>query len=135
MNRFGIAAIIALALPALHCATAADTKPNIVLMVADDLGYGDPGCYGATKIKTPRMDQLYNLGQAHNLVGEQPERAAAMKARYAQVEAGFHHSGCYRTSQQTEVPRYSSGDNDNFTDAEPSTCNRPVIQSLGQWNS
>ena len=36
--------------------------PNIVLIYADDLGYGDLGCYGATKWKTPRLDQLASQG-------------------------------------------------------------------------
>src|SRR5687767_4553029 len=31
---------------------------NVVLIVADDLGYGDVGCYGATKVKTPNIDRL-----------------------------------------------------------------------------
>jgi len=33
-------------------------KPNIVFILADDLGYGDLGCYGQTKIRTPHLDKL-----------------------------------------------------------------------------
>ncbi|HJZ90117.1 MAG TPA: arylsulfatase [Gemmataceae bacterium] len=38
-------------------ATAAD-RPNIVFILADDLGWGDLGCYGQTKIRTPSIDKL-----------------------------------------------------------------------------
>ena len=44
-------------------AIAADDKPNIVLIYADDLGYGDLSCYGATKIRTPRIDSLARDGK------------------------------------------------------------------------
>lgn len=37
-------------------------KPNIVFIMADDLGYGDLGCYGQTKILTPRIDSLQRMG-------------------------------------------------------------------------
>ncbi len=37
---------------------AASESPNVVVIFADDLGYGDVSCYGATKIKTPNMDRL-----------------------------------------------------------------------------
>ena len=32
--------------------------PNIVFILADDIGYGDFGCYGAVKVKTPNIDKL-----------------------------------------------------------------------------
>jgi arylsulfatase A-like enzyme len=44
-------------------APAADTvRPNIVLIYADDLGYGDTGCYGATRIPTPNIDRIAREG-------------------------------------------------------------------------
>lgn len=47
-------------------ASAADAppppRPNVVFIVADDLGYGDLGAYGATRIKTPHLDQLAAQG-------------------------------------------------------------------------
>ena len=33
-------------------------KPNIIVILTDDLGYGDPVCYGGTKLKTPNIDRL-----------------------------------------------------------------------------
>jgi arylsulfatase A len=45
-------------------AVAADPpkKPNVVIFLADDLGYGDPGCYGHPRIKTPNLDAFAKEG-------------------------------------------------------------------------
>jgi arylsulfatase A-like enzyme len=41
---------------------AAETRPNIILIYADDIGYGDLGCYGATAVKTPHLDSIAKAG-------------------------------------------------------------------------
>lgn len=60
---------------------AAIPRPNILLIVADDLGYRDLGCYGATKVKTPRIDRLASesvrFTDAHSIC------ATCMPSRYA----------------------------------------------------
>lgn len=43
-------------------AESSSTKPNIIVIMADDLGYGDLSCYGAESFKTPNIDQLASEG-------------------------------------------------------------------------
>jgi arylsulfatase A-like enzyme len=50
-------AAIALSLVMTTSLIAAD-KPNMIFILADDLGYGDLGCYGQEVIKTPRLDRM-----------------------------------------------------------------------------
>jgi len=75
-------------LAALHAADARKPQsPNVVLIVADDLGYGDVGCYGATKIKTPRLDRLAGDGvrftDAHSVAAVcNPSRYSILAGTY-----------------------------------------------------
>ncbi len=77
------AALIAVAIVPLSAAE----KPNVILMVADDLGYRDLSCYGATKLATPRIDSLSRDGarftDAHSYSGIcMPSRYAMLSGRY-----------------------------------------------------
>jgi len=66
MNRRAFlqhAGLASLALPAwARAAAAPDRNPNIVYIIADDLGYGDLGCYGQTHFGTPNIDRLATEG-------------------------------------------------------------------------
>ncbi len=74
--------------------TAAEmVKPNIVYILTDDLGYGDIGCYGATKVKTPNLDRLASQGcrftDAHATASVcTPTRYALLTGCYAWRQAG-----------------------------------------------
>lgn len=46
----------------LLVATVLVTKPSVIVILADDVGYGDLGSYGATKTKTPNLDKLASQG-------------------------------------------------------------------------
>jgi len=63
-------------------------RPNVLFILADDLGYGDLGCYGATKVKTPNIDRLAREGcrftDAHSPCSVcTPSRYNLLTGRYA----------------------------------------------------
>ena len=70
-----------------HKRTAESTRPNIVFILADDMGYSDLGCYGA-EIETPHLDKLASGGlqftQFYNTGRCWPTRAALLTGYYAQ---------------------------------------------------
>lgn len=68
-------------------ALADDRPPNIVFLIADDLGYGDLGCYGQTKIRTPNLDRVAaggmrftNYYSGHNVCA--PSRCVLMTGKH-----------------------------------------------------
>lgn len=91
MNNYTTGLVLGLSLTIASFSSGNERPPNVVLIFADDLGYGDLSCYGASKLKTPNIDKLAAEGRkftdAHSasavctpsryglLTGEYPFRA------------------------------------------------------------
>ncbi|MDG1896069.1 MAG: sulfatase-like hydrolase/transferase [Fuerstiella sp.] len=76
------------------CRATAVDRPNIVFILADDLGYGDLGCYGHPVAKTPNIDRLAQNGvrfTQHYSNGPEcsPTRTAFLTGRYQQRVGGL----------------------------------------------
>lgn len=69
-------------------ARAAD-RPNVVLIFADDVGYGDVGCYGATKVQTPNIDRLAKEGRM--FTDAHSASAVCTPSRYALLTGEYPH--------------------------------------------
>ncbi|MFY0653498.1 MAG: sulfatase-like hydrolase/transferase [Cyclobacteriaceae bacterium] len=80
---------ILMAALSFHAKGQFDQKPNIVLIMADDLGFGDISCYGSTKINTPVLDKMASEGMKfidYHSNGSvcTPTRAALLTGNYQQ---------------------------------------------------
>jgi arylsulfatase A-like enzyme len=83
-----VALIVSLMGGALTPEAAAADKPNIVILFADDMGYGDAGCFGHPTIRTPHIDRMavegLKLTGFSVAVGScRPSRTSLMTGRYA----------------------------------------------------
>src|SRR5690242_10687911 len=86
--RLGLLLILLVMVP-----RTTQARPNIVIILADDLGYGDVGCYGATRVKTPNLDRLAAQGlrftDAHASSGTcTPSRYSLLTGEYAWRKKG-----------------------------------------------
>ncbi len=79
---------------ALCAAVAHAERPNVILVMTDDQGYGDLGCHGNQVIKTPNLDKLHaqstRLTNFHVSPTCAPTRAALMTGRYANATGVWH---------------------------------------------
>jgi hypothetical protein len=60
-KKFWLTALMFSVLP-LSSEASKPEKPNIIIIYADDLGYGDVSCYGAASISTPNIDRIAKQG-------------------------------------------------------------------------
>ena len=88
-----LAAVFAVSLLAIDVPanlSAADTRPNIVLIIADDMGWEDCGSYGNKRIKTPQLERLAKEGMRFdNMIltcsSCSPSRSSLITSRFPPV--------------------------------------------------
>ncbi len=54
--------VVAIQAALTNASFAKSDQPNMIFILADDLGYGDLGCFGQQQIQTPRLDQMADEG-------------------------------------------------------------------------
>ncbi|MCA9036775.1 MAG: arylsulfatase [Planctomycetaceae bacterium] len=85
-------------------------RPNIIVILADDMGYSDAGCYGG-EIQTPNLDSLAANGlrftQFYNTARCWPSRAVIMTGYYAQQVRRDAHFGTGRRGGQGQRPAWA----------------------------
>jgi arylsulfatase A len=85
--------VLALQLAMISVTTQAASPPNVILIMIDDLGFGDVGCYGATAVETPNVDRLaaeglrFTSGYAAASTCT-PTRFATLTGKYAWRQEG-----------------------------------------------
>ncbi len=60
--------MLVIVLGALDAYAESPSKPNILLIMADDIAYDNVGCYGSEHFKTPRLDELARTGIKYSTI-------------------------------------------------------------------
>lgn len=131
---------ILLALALCHIVTprlfAARQQPNFILIFCDDLGYGDLGCFGSTKNRTPRIDRLAAEGRRFtNFYSSSPvctpSRSSLMTGCYPR-RVGMHED---YTGHWVLIPRSRRGLNPSeLTLPEALKEKRYATACIGKWH-
>lgn len=101
--------LILLGISSLPGLSFASDKPNIIFILADDLGWTDTGVYGSQYYETPNIDRLAAQGlkfnQYHNCQNCQPTRAALMSGQYGPRTGVYTVGGIGRFNWQSRPLR------------------------------
>ncbi|XP_008071620.1 arylsulfatase E isoform X2 [Carlito syrichta] len=106
-TRLAVTFAVLLGLMSPACSDISGSWPNVLLMMADDLGIGDIGCYGNTTVRTPNIDRLAEEGVIliqHLAAASMctPSRAAFLTGRYP-IRSGMVSSNGLRVLQWVSV--------------------------------
>ena len=137
-HEYNMKLAITLALLSLTAAlqSADTTTPNIIVIFCDDLGYGDLGCYGSAKNRTPHVDQLAADGMMFTDFYSSspvctPSRASLMTGCYPR-RVGMHEDF---TGHWVLIPRSRRGLNpEEVTVAEVLKSQGYVTACVGKWH-
>jgi arylsulfatase A len=91
------------------------SKPNIILFLADDMGWGDAGCYGQNKIKTPNLDRM--AGNGLRFTNAYTVAPVCAPARSGLME-GLHNGHTLVRNNQSRQKKNLSFSEENYTMAE-----------------
>jgi len=137
MKPFYLLLFLALGIPAARPASAAEqTPPNFIVIFCDDLGYGDLGCYGSTKNRTPHIDRIADEGvRFTNFYSSSPvctpSRSSLLTGCYAR-RVGMHEA---ETGHWVLIPRNKRGLHpDETTIAELLKAQGYATACIGKWH-
>ncbi|MFM8469887.1 MAG: arylsulfatase [Limisphaerales bacterium] len=140
----------------LHCcvepATAAPRPPNVVFIIADDLGWGDLGCYGQKIIRTPHLDRLAAEGMrfTHHYSGNAvcaPSRCVLMTGKHP-GHAFIRDNRQFKPNEEGQYPipadtitlaklfqqrGYATGGFGKWGLGGPGTTGEPLKQGFTRW--
>lgn len=132
------------ALPAASRAAGELAKPNVVVLVTDDQGYGDLACHGNSFIRTPNFDRLYGesvrFSNFHVDSYCTPTRSALMTGRYAHRVGGWG-TVCGRNMLRdgevtmADIFRHNGYRTGHFGKWHLGTCHpyRPIDRGFDEW--
>ncbi len=142
--------IAALSLLLLASIAPAQERPNIIFILADDLGYGDLGCYGQSKIRTPNLDRM--AAEGTRLTQHYSGNAVCAPSRCV-LMTGLHPGHAYirnnkehRPEGQEPLPEeivslpkllkasgYTTGGFGKWGLGGPGTSGQPLKQGFDRW--
>jgi arylsulfatase A-like enzyme len=124
----GIAACSAMGTGMFSCiSTKQEKKPNVILIMTDDQGYGDLSCHGSNDVSTPALDRLYSesvrLTDFHVSPTCAPTRASLLTGRYC------NDTGVWHTVMGRSLLR-----SDELTLADVFTSHGYITGIFGKWH-